>query len=68
MSVRDSESTVPNFEQSLAWSGDTGQFWAKNADGFDRRTAAYVPDILASAAISPTDATHRYRPMSLRTL
>jgi SAM-dependent methyltransferase len=56
MSVGDSESTVPNFEQSLAWSGDTGQFWAKNADRFDRRTAAYVPDILAAAAISPTDA------------
>lgn len=48
--------TAANPDQLKAWDGDTGEFWAENADRFDAGVAAHHARLLAAAAISETDA------------
>ncbi len=38
-----------------AWDGDTGAFWAENADRFDAGLSHYHQPLLAAAAFAPTD-------------
>lgn len=42
-----------NLEQSRAWDGDEGEFWAANWTAFDDAVAAYHQSLLAAAAIQP---------------
>ena len=44
-----------NVEQLRAWDGDEGEYWADNADYFDRSVAAYHQRLLAIAAIGGRD-------------
>ena len=44
-----------NAEQSRAWDGDEGAYWAGNADRFDKAVAAYHDRLLAAAAIGRAD-------------
>jgi SAM-dependent methyltransferase len=41
-----------NLDQLRAWDGDEGEYWADNADRFDRSIAPYHERLLAAAAIS----------------
>jgi SAM-dependent methyltransferase len=54
-------STVPvdssNAGQLQAWDGEEGQYWAENADYFDRSVAPYHERLLAIAAIGAHDRT-----------
>lgn len=43
--------SMANAEQRQAWDGETGEFWASNADRFDRGVAAYDPALLDAAGI-----------------
>jgi SAM-dependent methyltransferase len=38
-----------------AWDGDTGAFWADNADRFDAGLSGYHEPLLDAAALTPTD-------------
>src|SRR5664279_1892118 len=40
-----------NIEQLRAWDGDEGEYWAENAEHFDRSVAAYHERLLEAAAI-----------------
>src|SRR6266540_1809562 len=40
-----------NVEQLRAWDGDEGEYWADNAEYFDRSVAAYHERLMAVAAI-----------------
>ena len=40
-----------NVEQLRAWDGDEGEYWADNADYFDRSVATYHERLLTTAAI-----------------
>lgn len=40
-----------NVEQLRAWDGDEGEYWANNAEYFDRSVAPYHQRLLAAAAI-----------------
>ena len=42
-----------NLEQSRAWDGDEGEFWAANRKAFDDAVAAYHQSLLAAGAIQP---------------
>jgi SAM-dependent methyltransferase len=44
-----------NTEQSAAWDGEEGAFWANNAEHFDRAVAAYHGPFMAAAGISAPD-------------
>ena len=44
-----------NIEQTRAWDGDEGAYWARNAERFDRFMTAYHASFLAAAAITATD-------------
>ena len=44
-----------NVEQLRAWDGDEGEYWADNAEYFDRSVAAYHERLLAAAAIGERD-------------
>jgi SAM-dependent methyltransferase len=44
-----------NAEQARAWDGDEGEFWAANADAFDRAVADYHQRFLDTAAVRPAD-------------
>lgn len=51
--------TVPvdssNLEQFRAWDGDEGEYWADNAEHFDRSVAVYHERLLVTAAIGERD-------------
>jgi SAM-dependent methyltransferase len=42
-----------NAEQSRAWDGDEGAYWAANAEQFDRAVAGYHQRLLDAAGITP---------------
>jgi SAM-dependent methyltransferase len=42
-----------NAGQASAWDGPEGEFWAEEADAFDRSVAAYDADLLAAADLRP---------------
>ncbi|WP_181783022.1 class I SAM-dependent methyltransferase, partial [Pseudonocardia pini] len=44
-----------NLEQARAWDGPSGDFWAVNADRFDRGISRYQPFLVAAAAPGYTD-------------
>jgi SAM-dependent methyltransferase len=44
-----------NIEQLHAWDGPEGEYWAGNAEGFDRAVAPYHERLLATAAIGDRD-------------
>jgi SAM-dependent methyltransferase len=44
-----------NIGQLRAWDGDEGEYWADNAEYFDRSVAGYHERLLAAAAISDGD-------------
>ena len=44
-----------NLEQLRAWDGDEGEYWAENAERFDRSIAPYHERLLAAAAIGESD-------------
>src|SRR3954462_10863092 len=44
-----------NVEQLRAWDGDEGEYWAENAEYFDRSVAVYHQRLLAAAAIAERD-------------
>ena len=44
-----------NAEQSEAWDGDEGAYWAENAERFDRAVAAYHHGFMAAAGIGTSD-------------
>ena len=44
-----------NIEQLRAWDGDEGEYWADNAEYFDRSVAEYHERLLAAAAIGARD-------------
>ena len=44
-----------NIEQLRAWDGDEGEYWAENAEHFDRSVAAYHERLLEAAAIGDHD-------------
>ena len=44
-----------NVEQLRAWDGDEGEYWADNADYFDRSIADYHQRLLAAATIGARD-------------
>jgi SAM-dependent methyltransferase len=44
-----------NREQADAWDGPEGELWARRADSYDASVRAYHPQLMAAAAISPTD-------------
>lgn len=50
-----SDDDGPNAGQPSAWDGPTGDFWADNADRFDRGVASYRDAFLRAAAIGPDD-------------
>jgi SAM-dependent methyltransferase len=57
--VMTATNTVPvdssNVEQLRAWDGDEGQYWAENAEHFDRSVAVYHQRLLDLAAIGERD-------------
>jgi SAM-dependent methyltransferase len=44
-----------NADQLRAWDGDEGEYWAENAEYFDRSVAAYHERLLATATIREHD-------------
>jgi len=44
-----------NVEQLRAWDGDEGEYWADNAEYFDRSVAVYHERLLTAAAIAERD-------------
>jgi SAM-dependent methyltransferase len=44
-----------NIAQLRAWDGDEGEYWADNAEYFDRSVAVYHEGLLAAAAIGERD-------------
>jgi len=44
-----------NVEQLRAWDGDEGEYWADNAEYFDRSVAVYHERLLTEAAIAERD-------------
>jgi SAM-dependent methyltransferase len=44
-----------NTDQARAWDGDEGDYWARNADQFDRALRGYRTRFLDAAAIGRTD-------------
>jgi SAM-dependent methyltransferase len=44
-----------NIEQLRAWDGDEGEYWADNAEYFDRSVAVYHQRLLEAAAIGERD-------------
>jgi SAM-dependent methyltransferase len=44
-----------NIEQLRAWDGDEGEYWADNAEYFDRSVAVYHQRLLETAAIGERD-------------
>lgn len=44
-----------NIDQLRAWDGDEGEYWADNAEHFDRSVAAYDERLFAAAAIGVRD-------------
>ena len=44
-----------NIAQLRAWDGHEGEYWADNAEYFDRGVAAYHERLLATAAIGERD-------------
>ncbi|WP_042388342.1 class I SAM-dependent methyltransferase [Streptacidiphilus melanogenes] len=44
-----------NAERARAWDGEEGEYWAQEADQFDRALRAYRAPFFDAAAIGPTD-------------
>src|SRR5215470_8875283 len=44
-----------NAAAARAWNGDEGEYWAANADQFDRSVAAYQERFLDAASIQGTE-------------
>jgi SAM-dependent methyltransferase len=44
-----------NVDQARDWDGPAGEFWAERADRIDAGVAAFLPPLLAAAAVRPGD-------------